>query len=51
MKAKDEFPNFAACCAEGGGFIGGCSCENKNHIYLKSVENCEKVKSDEDKRI
>ncbi|MEI4518646.1 MULTISPECIES: hypothetical protein [unclassified Stenotrophomonas] len=31
-----EVPNFAACCAEGGGSISGCSCANTNHVYLAS---------------
>lgn len=29
-------PNFAACCAEGGGSISGCSCANPSHVFLAS---------------
>lgn len=29
-------PNFAACCAEGGGSVAGCSCVNPNHVFLAS---------------
>ncbi len=31
-----QAPNFAACCAEGGGSISGCSCVNPNHVFLAS---------------
>nr|WP_180167730.1 hypothetical protein [Stenotrophomonas sp. SbOxS2]NYU00955.1 hypothetical protein [Stenotrophomonas sp. SbOxS2] len=29
-----QIANFAACCAEGGGSISGCSCVNPNHVFL-----------------
>ena len=38
VQMQEMKPNYAACCAEGGGAIPGCDCVYPNHVPLGNLQ-------------